>query len=205
MNFYRNLGDMMLEKELQFLTVDEKYGGNQYKFRHPIMNRGGCSTVCACHAAALLARKNPDKKALYPYDTLDLSQKEFTKFADTMYKYVAPGFRGMSNIHLFERGFLKYAQSVNTPVEIRLLSGESSFSQARAFINHCLDLGLCLQYLLLHHQDPAFEEIEWHWFTVTGYKGNNIVYSTWGEKREADLEKLWQTGHKEKGGLVCIF
>ena len=194
----------MEHKELEIIKVNQEYGGNQYRFRHPIMNRGGCSTVAACHAAAMLAHKDPTRSALYPYEHLQISQTEFTKFADRMYRFVAPGFRGMAETHLFERGFEKYAKAQGVEVRFESLQGDASFEEARAMIHRLIDNGIGVQYLLLRHTNPIFDEIEWHWFTVTGYHDNEIIYSTWGERRTADLKLLWDTGHNEKGGLIAV-
>lgn len=192
-------------RELDFLKVNGAYGGNQYQFRHPIMNRGGCSTVCGCHAAALLAVHDPKRADLYPYAGLDLSQPEFTKFADRMYRFVAPGFRGMAETKLFERGFAKYAAAHGIEVQFESLQGDASYEEARNMIHRYIDAGISVQYLLLRHTNPLFDEIEWHWFTITGYQGDEIIYSTWGERRTADLKLLWDTGHQEKGGILAVF
>ena len=64
------------------------------------------------------------------------------------------------------------------------------------------------QYLLLYHSDKKFSEIEWHWFTVTGYDETEtnffIVFSTWGERRIESLKELWNIGVEECGGLLSI-
>ncbi|HZW49667.1 MAG TPA: hypothetical protein VFF80_06005 [Bacillota bacterium] len=195
----------MTEKELDFLNLNNTYGGNQYKFLHPRMNRGGCSTVCACHAAALLAMHDRTKSALYPYDSLTLTETEFKAFAKTMYQYVYPGFRGMPETRLFQEGFEKYAQSVSIKVEFAELQGNESFDSAQQFIRNKIDDGISIQFLLLKHQNEAFSEIEWHWFTITGYTDENILYSTWGERCLASLSELWNTGYPEKGGLIAIY
>jgi len=194
----------MKHKELEIVRVNEEYGGNQYHFRHPIMNRGGCSTVAACHAAAILAIKDPTRSDLYPYDRLQISQTEFTKFADRMYRYIAPGFRGMAETRLFEKGFEKYAIAHEVEIRFESLQGDASFEEAREMIHRMIDNDISVQYLLLRHTNPLFDEIEWHWFTVTGYQGDDIIYSTWGERRTANLKLLWDTGHQEKGGLIAV-
>lgn len=192
-------------KELDFFNINNTYGGNQYKFLHPIMNRGGCSTVCACHAAALLAMQDRTKSALYPYDSLTLTETEFKAFAKTMHQYVYPGFRGMPETRLFQEGFEKYAQSVSAKVEFAELQGNESFDSAQQFIRNMIDDGISVQFLLLKHQNEAFSEIEWHWFTITGYMDENIIYSTWGERCLASLSELWNTGYPEKGGMIAIY
>ena len=192
-------------KELDFLNINNTYGGDQYKFLHPIMNRGGCSTVCACHAAALLAMHDRTKSALYPYDSLTLTETEFKAFAKTMYQYVYPGFHGMPETRLFQEGFEKYAQNVDTKIEFAELQGNESFDSAQQFIRKTIDDGISVQFLLLKHQNEAFSEIEWHWFTLTGYMDENIIYSTWGERCLASLSELWNTGYPEKGGMIAIY
>lgn len=196
-----------MKHELQILTIDGAYGGDQHWFRHPMMRLGGCSTVCACHLAAELALRF-GKTALYPYETEIITKAQFRKFAKTMYRYVYPGRRGMPETGMFEAGFSAYAASTGETVRYETLSGEADAAAAEAFIRAAVDGGRSVQYLLLEHCAPDVDDIEWHWFTVTGYDdadGFDIIFSTWGERRQENLAKLWETGKEERGGLLTAF
>jgi hypothetical protein len=46
----------------------------------------------------------------------------------------------------------------------------------------------------------------WHWFMLTGYREKHgrfyVKAVTYGEGRWVHLEELWDTGFKQKGGLI---
>ncbi len=192
--------------ENEILSVNGSYGGSQKWFTRPMMKLGGCSTVCACHAACELARKH-GKAALYPFETKDLTLRQFRSFGTQMYKYVYPGFRGMPETRLFVRAFSDWCEHCGETVGFDTLEGGAPYEAAENFIREHIERGISVQYLLLEHENNGIDDIEWHWFTVTGFSDDNdfeIVYSTWGERRIASLELLWNTGKEEKGGLVAI-
>ena len=62
--------------------------------------------------------------------------------------------------------------------------------------------------LLLRHQDPALQDITWHWFMLTGYLCYEDMFFvkvvTYGSWRWLNLHLLWQTGYARKGGLVLL-
>ena len=193
-----------MKQELPILTIDGAYGGDQHWFRRPMMRLGGCSTVCACHLAAELALRD-GKAGLYPYDGRAITRTQFLRFAKRMYRFVHPSVRGMPETGLFENAFSAYAASVGETVRYASLSGEAGAAKAEAFVRAAIDGGHTVQYLLLEHCAPDIDDIEWHWFTVTGYDdagGFDIFFSTWGERRRESLAKLWDTRKEEKGGLL---
>lgn len=190
--------------ELPFITVAGHYGGDQYKYPRARMRLGGCSTVCACHAATLIALNDPDRAGLSPLKALDVTRKDFNAFGVTMFKYVYPGFRGMPETAIFEKSFSEYADSVGIKVSYSSLQGDASYEEARAFIEEALSSGKYVQFLLLKHKNKIFDDIEWHWFTVTGINDDTIIFSSFGERCEAQLSLLWDTGFDEKGGMLIV-
>jgi hypothetical protein len=195
-------------KELDFLLIDGRYGGDQNRFSRYMMRLGGCSTVCACHAAACLAQRDPEKRALSPFTSLRVTETAFQAFAEDMFRYVYPGFRGMPKTSLFEKAFRNYASSRGVEVQFRELPGDAPYAEAEKFVRESIDGGYCVQYLLLLHQAEEFSEMEWHWFTLTGYEegedGFRVIYSTWGRRCTAAFQKLWDTGKDEKGGMIVV-
>ena len=193
-----------MKKELPFITVAGHYGGDQYKFPRIRMRGGGCSTVCACHAATLIALSDPERRAFSPLKSLNVTRKDFNAFGVEMFPYVHPGFRGMPETAMFRESFGKYADSVGCHADYSELQGTASFDEALAFIENAIASDEYVQYLLLRHQDKQFDEIEWHWFTITAIDGSVITFSSFGEKCHADLRELWDTGFDEKGGLIIV-
>jgi hypothetical protein len=197
-----------MNRELPFLRIENRYGGDQSRFRHTMMRRGGCSTVCACHAAACLAARDPARRALCPFPGLQVAEEAFLRFAEDMFVYVHPGFRGMPRTSLFESAFSRYAASRGVVVRFDDLQGDSPFEAAARFVRGHIDEGLTVQFLLLKHRLPEFSDMEWHWFTLTGYEENDgemtVVYSDEGDRRTADLALLWDTGQCERGGMLVV-
>jgi len=198
-----------MKQEIPFLDISGKYGGNQYVFTHLLMKRGGCSTICACHASILLACQDPSRADLSPIRQLTMRQSEFDAFAADMFRFVYPGERGVPATDLFAQAYLAYAREKGVPVRIEQLQGSESYAAAEAFIRRMIDDGYTVQYLLLRHQSPSLQQIQWHWFTVTGYddhdgQGFDILFSTFGQRQVASLSLLWDTGMEEKGGLLAI-
>lgn len=195
-------------KEIEFLDIDGAYGGDQHWFKKPMMHLGGCSTVCACHSAALLAARSDGREALCPFKGLRITKKEFRPFFREMFRYVCPGVRGMPKLSLFEDGFSAYAASKGCAAEYEALEGDEPFGLARGLVKRAIDGGYSPLFLLLEHRLDEIDDIEWHWFSITGYEERGedmtIAFSTWGERRELDLASLWDTGRKEKGGLLVI-
>jgi hypothetical protein len=194
--------------ELNFITINDMYGGDQNRFTHRMMRMGGCSTVCACHAAACLAHHNPERRGLSPFSELRVGEEDFHSFARDMFRYVFPGIRGMPSTKLFERAFGRYAASKDVHVEFHSLQGDASYAEAHAFLRENIDAGYTVQYLLLRHKAEEFSELEWHWFTLTGYEQRagdlEVVYATFGKRFTAGLKGLWDTGNREKGGMIVV-
>ena len=192
--------------DIDFLDIDGAFGGSQYWFKKPAMYYGGCSTVCACHVAALAAAKKDGREALCPFDGLAVTKKQFRPFFRDMFKYVYPGPRGMPKISLFEAGLAKYADSKGCAFDFEGVEGNESYLSAESLITRSIDGGFSPQFLLLNHTDAQIDDIEWHWFSITGYERREgdieVAFSTWGERRTISLRRLWETGCREKGGVI---
>ena len=103
--------------------------------------------------------------------------------------------------------------SVHAPVaggiQLYGFEGNHSYSEARRFIIEHIDAGFPIPYLNLYHRDPALSDFVWHWFILAGY----AVYAdtmmvkviSYGECYWFDLARLWNTGHRRKGGMIGIY
>lgn len=63
-------------------------------------------------------------------------------------------------------------------------------------------------YFISNLENRAFADINWYWFILNGYEptGTNlrIVCATYGERRTADFNTLWNTGKEERGGMPAV-
>lgn len=197
-----------MKRELDFINIEGFYGGDQNWYRDRFMRMAGCSAVCASEACAYLAGHFPGLRKLYPGDPDNICKDEFVLFMETVFKYVTPGFMGMSSIKRFKRCFLEYACTAGVDVRLTLLGGESRADEAKQFARNAMDAGYCVLYLLLTHKDKELDEFTWHWFTLTGYEdigeSMQVDFATWGSKHSFDFDRMWNTGTKSHGGMVVI-
>lgn len=196
-----------MRNELSFIDIDHKYyGGDQNWSRRWIVRVGGCSTVTACEIAISLARRYGSMRALYPYDAATVTSPDFMSFADSMLPFVGPGAMGLTDIEKYASGLRAYAESRDVALQTQTLSGDSTASEALAFVKRSIDAGHPAAYLMLKHWDKTYDELEWHWFTITGYDWTGdrpkLIGATYGQRFAMDLGRAWDTRRNWRGGLV---
>lgn len=198
----------MRGKELDFVTVGGSYyGGDQNWNRRWLMRLGGCSTTTACESCICLAKDHASMRALYPFSLDEISIDDFRDFSEIMFQFVHPGIGGLTDIHRYASMVKSYAQSRGIDVRTRTLSGELPERDAREFIVDAIDDGCPVAYLMLRHRDPRFDELEWHWFSITGYEAADsfqMIAATYGHRFRLDLSRAWATGYSYKGGLAVM-
>ena len=90
----------------------------------------------------------------------------------------------------------------------KALSGGHTAREAAVFIKKKINEGTPVPYLMLRHKDKKFADFVWHWFLCIGYEETAddllIKVATYGEATTFSLKELWNTGYKEKGGLIGI-
>lgn len=198
----------MAKGELDFFYIDGKYYGGSQEWAGGMMRLGGCSAVTCCEVCIYLAGKDERLRGLYPYDPHHVTMQDFMRFFRQMFKYVYPGWGGLTMLTKFIKMFGDYIRTTGVPMTFKKLDGHQTFTQARNFIKQAVDAGLPVMYLLLKHYNKAFDLYEWHWFTVTGYEETDdtffVDFATWGTKHRFDLQKAWDTRMEKKGGLVYV-
>ena len=126
----------------------------------------------------------------------------------TMKPYIHPRIGGVTRTSVFIKGFGRYLKDCGYEAEFMTCPGESSLQDAIGFVRKALDRNLPIACLLLRHREPAFKNISWHWFMITGYAIKNgrffVTYHTYGRVHSVDFEKLWDTGMRRKGGMAAL-
>ena len=195
-------------KELDFITVDGGFGGDQNRLATYFQRLGGCGAVTAADLSIYLSRRFPALRGLYPGPDGPLTQTEYQAFFETVKPFLHPRIGGIARLKQYTDGFADYAASRGVSVAFETLPGGAPVEQAEAFVRRAIDRGLCPAFLLLLHDDPALDDITWHWFLLTGYEdtpaGMQVAYATWGKRHVLSLPHLWNTGHPGQGGLVVI-
>ncbi len=197
-----------MRKELPYFTIESSYGGNQSWFRDPIMYMGGCAAATACDSCINLALYN-EKEYLYPYDVHKLNRENYIQFSMKMKPYLQPRFEGIKILKIFIDGFQRYLQDVGErELKMTEFSGEMPVEKAKTAIRKQIDNRMPIPYLLLKHKNSNMKYFTWHWFLIVGYeefeKDFFVKVATYGNFHWFSLHELWNTGYKEKGGMIII-
>lgn len=194
--------------EIEYYTVGKYYGWNQSKFRDPVMRIGGCAAVTACDSCIYFSKFFGMNK-LYPFDSGNITSKEYRIFAGTMKKYLHPRIQGIDKTEIYIDGMNAYLKDKGEErIKISALSGEAHYKKAKETVINRIDRRIPLPCLTLKHKDKKFEDFTWHWFMITGYKQTNDGFFakavSYGEWIWLDFDALWDTGYEQKGGLVIF-
>jgi len=197
-----------MRKELSYFNIENSFGGNQDWFKDPMMKLGGCAAITACDFSLKMALYD-NKTHLYPYDIQKLNKEDYIKFAMKMKPYLRPRLKGVNTLKLFIDGIQEYFNDVD---EVDLLMqefhGDMKEEEAAVQIKTQIDNGIPIPYLLLKHKNHNFKDFAWHWFLVVGYeefeKDFYIKVATYSNAHWLSLNELWETGYKEKGGMVIM-
>lgn len=200
--------EKIMRKELPYFRIDSSYGGNQNWFRDPTMYMGGCAAATACDCCINLALFN-ETEHLYPYDVHRLNREEYIKFSKKMKPFLHPRPQGIKTLKLFVDGFQRYIQEFGeAELNMTEFSGELPVERAEIAIRMQIDSGIPIPFLLLKHKNSNISDFTWHWFVLAGYelyeKEFLVKIVTYGNYHWFSLHELWNTGYKEKGGMIII-
>lgn len=154
----------------------------------------------------------------FPYknlpDAAPQAQKKMTKAAYLelgmiMKPYLKPRITGIDKLSIYMEGFTNYLcdRGINDLI-LTGWSGNHSYESSAELVKHQIDAGWPLPYLNLKHRAPSFRDLVWHWFLLTGYETFYdevmVKVTTYGSWRWLSLKELWDTGYKQKGGLILF-
>lgn len=188
--------------------MDGALGWNQNWFTDWSMYDGGCAAVTACDLCIYLARQK-HLSALYPYDPKHPAKEEYLAFSKRMKPYLKPRWQGIDTLELHLSGLSAYWRDIGVfSLHGEGLSGNASWKQARELIRKQVDSGILVPCLLLYHKSVTLKDFQWHWFNLAGYEefdGEFYVKAvTYGSFYWLNLQELWNTGYRSKGGLIEI-
>ena len=191
---------------LNYFEIEGEFGGNQDWFTNIVMRMGGCAAVTACDSCIYFAREY-GLKSLYPYEEFALNKADYKAFSMKMKPFLKPRKGGISRLEIFIDGFKRYLSDTGIHIEMKGLSGNRSFEEAKCAIRDQISKGLPVPYLLLKHKNKAiFKDFIWHWFLIVGFedKGEDLLIrtATYGEEKIFSLKEMWETGFEEKGGII---
>ena len=173
------------------------------------MRLGGCGAVTACDLCIYLA-KHRNLSALYPFDPHTVTIEQYLAFGTQMRAYLSPRPTGIDKTEIFVDGFNDYLNSCGVhPIRLQNFSGDEDTELAVRWIRDQINRGFPVPYLMLMHRDKRLKDFMWHWFLLNGYDESADTFRvkavSYGEAVWLDLRRLWQTGRKQKGGVVLIY
>lgn len=195
-------------KELAYYKIGDSLGWNQDWFVDWWMNIGGCAAVTACDLALLLARDH-GLEALCPFEPTQVTHVDYLRLAEAMKPYLKPRQGGVDKLVYYLEGFGGYCLDRGVScLQLQGLDGDAPWEAAWALVQAQIDAEIPVPCLVLHHRDPDFRDFQWHWFNLAGYRVREgraeVCAVTYGAAHWMDLERLWQTGHVRKGGLIRV-
>lgn len=164
--------------------------------------------MTACDLCIQLSRQF-GINALYPYNAHRITRQDYTRFSAVMKPYLHPRWQGIDTLDLYLYGLSAYWRSVGVrSLKGSGLPGTASWQEARELIRDSIDAGIPVPCLLLYHKSRALKNLEWHWFNLAGYEerdeGFYVRAITYGTFYWLNLQELWDTGQRRKGGLIRI-
>jgi len=194
--------------ELPYFNIGNSFGGNQDWFRDPLMHLGGCAAATLCDTCIKMALYD-NKTHLYPYDIQNLNKDEYIKFAMKMKPYLKPRMKGINTLKLFIDGAQEYLNDVGEMgLSMSGFQGEVNVEEASKQIISQINNGIPIPYLLLKHKNLNLKDFTWHWFLIVGYeefeKEFYVKVATYSNFHWLSLQELWDTGYREKGGMIII-
>lgn len=201
-----------MKRDLQYFEIEGAFGGNQDWFTNIVMNIGGCAAATACDCCIYLGLRR-GLEELYPYDVHRLTSEDYVRFSQRMKPYIRPRIQGVRKLEWFIEGFDAYVRDVNKASgrEIKLrfgaFPGSRSYEEARELVIRQIEKGYPIPCLLLKHRlAEKYKDYIWHWFLLVGYEeaGNDLLVktATYGESEMISLREFWDTGERERGGLI---
>ena len=198
------------KKELPHFYIGSSLGGQQKWYSRLTdfaMNAGGCAAVTACDCA-IYFEKYFGLRGLYPFDLENISREDYLRFGKIMERYLYPRWSGVDKLEIYLDGFGKFLKERDANLKMSAWSGEENFFDTREIISRQIDAGFPIPILNLKHKEPAFQAYVWHWFILNGCEERDgkffVKAVSYGVGRWFDLEKLWDTGFEQKGGLILF-
>lgn len=195
-------------KETAFFKINDSIGGNQDWFDSLFMRMGGCA-ICTALDVSINLKIHHDIDNIYPYDINSLSIDNYVRFSNIMKPYLKPRFKGIDSLEIYLNGYSKYLKDNNiTNINLCGLSQDKPVNDAKQAIIQYIDQDYVIPFLLLRHNNYQFKDFIWHWFLIIGYKIENDIFyikvSTYSREHWFKLEDIWDSGFKQKGGLILI-
>ncbi|MGI6203990.1 MAG: hypothetical protein ACOYJH_01715 [Anaerovoracaceae bacterium] len=198
-----------MRKELEHFYIGSSYGGNQDWFRSYMMRLGGCAAETACDSSVYFAL-HKGMKEMVPFDPEKITKKDYVDFSEIMKPYLRPRWSGINTLEIYMDGYARYMRDAGAHgIRMDGLEGGEPVRKAKQAVIDRIDRGFPVPCLILHHKAIEMDFYVWHWFLLNGYDaedGENgrmsVKAVTYSSYRWLDFDVLWDSGYKNKGGII---
>ncbi len=199
-----------MKRELDYFMIGDSYGGNQEWFAGLMMRIGGCAAETVCDMSVYFARYFGESR-LYPYSLDPVLKKDYILLGDHIRPYLSPRAGGISRLSIYIDGLSRYLESIGeSSLTASPFDGDNDTSKAARIVRSQIDRDYIIPCLTLRHKAKVMSDYVWHWYTLNAYDYNeesgrmSVKAVTYSEGRWLDFDTLWDTGCKEKGGLILL-
>lgn len=174
--------------EYHFLTIEGSYGGNQAWFTKSLWAAGGCGVIAAANVFYYF--KGPK----------EVSKDDYMEVARALYYWLSPlhfynpsseeNTYGMVSFTHWYRRCLEFFDLRGVHLEARRVL----FMRKRALVEIRKALYRGELPVLAVLGVPGVSPYGNHYMVVTGIEGDNILFSTWGQRRVVNFSELCRPG-----------
>ncbi len=216
-HFFRRLfktstKNLMEDEWLDLHLKNQIYGGNQNWFPTKVAKESACGTTSAADITAYLAKYYDEYSALYAYDKNNISNDDFLKHMEEIYKFLYPTkvpfvdkkLIGVPFAESYGRGIKKFAKSRGVSLKIKIFSKKLTKLNAIEFIQEGLKKDRPVA--MIQWENRTLEEYMFHWMTIVGIEKDEksddifINFLTWGRFVKFNIDEIL----KPKGVLKNI-
>ena len=195
-----------MKHELPHFQIGDSYGGNQDWFPTFMMRIGGCGAETACDSSIYFALHR-GLTGIAPENAAEITKDDYIRFAYEMKPYLSPRMSGIDRLDIYIDGYAQHLKEHgDTRLTMKPLDGNEPYETAQAAVRRQIDQGYPVPTLILNHREKTLNDYVWHWFLINGYDDANDAFFvkavTYSKYEWLDYQKLWDTGHKRRGGMI---
>lgn len=184
-------------------------GPNQIWYSKKFQRMAGCGPTSCSNIVWYLSQTKEKYKNLCNYD--GTTYDGFLKLMEDMWQYVTPGFMGVRNVKIFEKGVVKYGKDKGISLSCQTFKvpekkylKETDIEAAFDFIEQALKEDLPVAFLNLSNGHLTNLE-SWHWVTIVELDRENGSVSVLDQSRIEKINlKLWMSTTNKGGGFVVV-
>lgn len=199
----------MITKELDYFSINNRYGGSQQWMTDPWMKLGGCGALAAVDSSIYFSKYFGGKK-IYENPT-KITKSRYITLAGEMKPFLRPRSGGINKLGIYTDGyrdFLEYKGFKPEKIRMEAYSMGRPADDAWNVYKKQIDDGYLVPVLLLKPASKEWKDYYWHWFVLNAYRideesGKRYVKAvTWGNYQWLSFDGFWDEERADNGGMI---